>query len=427
MLRPSLLCTLVGFAVTAFTLPAPPAAVLRRLASAALAGQVMLHGTMLPPLPSLQPAPALALTEEQEVVNDAWKTCNSAYVDQTFNGVDWKATRLKYIKKDYKTRMDAYQGVTEMIKLLGDPYTRFLSPDEFDTIAGLARGGTAQNLAGLGVELGYDKQGDAMVQAVIDQSPAAKAGIQANDIITMVDGEDTKGLSLDSVAALMRGEVGSSVQVVVARASKVLDVTAVREKLKFGGVTQEVTNGPKGQKIGLIVIKSFSKSTASDVADAVKELDKSGVRALVIDLRHNPGGYFPGGIDTARLFLPVDKAIVSVVDKNGISDTYYSLVNGIDTAKPLYVVVDEKTASASEIFSAAVKENGRAKLVGHNTFGKAKVQTLNQLFDGSGVAVTVSLYKTPKGNDINKIGIPVDIKSTCEYSASAVFCLPENL
>jgi carboxyl-terminal processing protease len=109
-------------------------------------------------------------------------------------------------------------------------------------------------------------------------------------------------------------------------------------------------------------------------------------------------GYFPGGIDAARLFLPPERTVVSVVDRNGIGDTYSTLENAQPiTALPVALVVDAKTASASEVFSAALSENGRATLVGHKTFGKAKVQTLNQLFDGSGVAVTINLYTTPQG------------------------------
>ncbi|CAM9662014.1 unnamed protein product, partial [Hapterophycus canaliculatus] len=182
-----------------------------------------------------------------------------------------------------------------------------------------------------------------------------------------------------------------------------------------------------GKKVGIVTVKVFSKDTFEDVrAELARAVDEEGAQSIVLDLRHNPGGFFPGGIDVARLFLPADEKIVSVVDRNGISDTYETIATGQFPEVPLVVVVDEKTASASEILSAALKDNGRAKLAGHKTFGKAKVQTLNQIFDGSGVAVTISLYKTPSGADINGKGIPVDFPSQCPYPGDALACVPPD-
>lgn len=375
------------------------------------------------------PAPALALTEEQEIINEAWRVVNLAFVDKTFNGLDWKAERLKYIKGTYKDKANVYAACKEMLQVLGDPYTRFLTPDEYDALAGLARGGNTENIAGIGIEITYaDKKGtQPMVNSLIDGGSAQANGVKANDIIVAVDSQLVEGLSLDTVASYLRGPVDTPVRVTLQRGGGgMVDLTIKRKVVKFSPVTGK-TLPFEGKRVGLITIKTFSKDTASQVLDLVKGLKGGGIDAYVIDLRHNPGGYFPGGIDTARIFLPGDLPIVSVVDKNNVGDTFTTLSGGgYDTQTRCILLVDQKTASASEIFAAAMKENSRAKLYGKTTFGKARVQTLNQLFDGSGVAVTVSKYTTPLGNDINKKGISVDIETMCEHPSEALTCLPKD-
>ncbi|CBJ48846.1 carboxyl-terminal protease [Ectocarpus siliculosus] len=380
-------------------------------------------------LPSLlRPSLASALSEEQDVVNDVWRVVNAAYVDPTFNGQDWKAIRLKVLKQvqDRRGKEEAYSAVKGMLKGLGDPYTRFLTPQEYDAVTGLARGG----VAGVGLELASSPASSGnplsvIVAGVVGGSPAEKAGVLTGDVLSAVDGEEASGTDLDTVAGMLRGDPGSGVRLDVRRGGKTFAFPLTRAQFKYQGVRSEVrSNG--GQKVGIVSIKVFSKDTFEDVRAAVDRTIDEGAQSIVLDLRHNPGGFFPGGIDVARLFLSSDETIVSVVDRNGISDTYGAIATGKFSKIPLVLVVDEKTASASEILSAALKDNGRAKLAGHKTFGKAKVQTLNQIFDGSGVAVTISLYKTPSGIDINGKGIPVDYPSECPYPGDALACVPPN-
>eukprot|EP00904_Undaria_pinnatifida_P002727 jgi/Undpi1/12455/HiC_scaffold_5.g02126.m1 len=372
----------------------------------------------------LRPPPASALSDEQDVLNDVWRVVNSAYVDPTFNGQDWKAIRLKALKKEYKGKDEAYAAAKGMLKTLGDPFTRFLTPQEYDAVTGLARGG----LAGVGLELATAPVSSAqpssvMVAGVVEGSPAEKAGVLPGDLLTAVDGEEALGADLDSVAAMLRGDPGTGVRLDVRRGGKAMAFPLSRAQFKYNGVRSEIKTAG-GHRVGVVTIKVFSKDTFEDVRLALARTVDDGAESILLDLRHNPGGFFPGGIDVARLFLPSDETIVSVVDRNGISDTYGTIATGKFSDIPLVLVVDEKTASASEILSAALKDNGRAKLAGHKTFGKAKVQTLNQLFDGSGVAVTISLYKTPSGTDINGQGIPVDFPSNCAYPGDALACVP---
>ncbi|CAM9798807.1 unnamed protein product [Pylaiella littoralis] len=369
---------------------------------------------------------ASALSEEQDVVNDVWRVVNAAYVDPTFNGQDWKAVRMKMLRKvqDRHGQEAAYSAVRDMLQVLGDPFTRFLTPQEYDAVTGLARGG----VAGVGLELAASPASSAqplsvVVAGVVEDSPAQKAGVLTGDVLSAVDGEEASGADLDTVAGMLRGEPGSGVRLDVRRGGKAFAFPLTRAQFKYQGVRSEVKSSA-GRNVGIVTIKVFSKDTFEDVRAAVARMVDEGAQSIVLDLRHNPGGFFPGGIDVARLFLPADERIVSVVDRNGISDNFGTIANGKYSEVPLVLVVDEKTASASEILSAALKDNGRAKLAGHKTFGKAKVQTLNQIYDGSGVAVTVSLYKTPSGADINGKGIPVDFPSDCPYPGDALACVP---
>ncbi|CAM9256254.1 unnamed protein product [Ascophyllum nodosum] len=365
------------------------------------------------------------LETKQEVINDVWRVVNAAYVDPTFNGQDWKSIRMKTLKRDFHNREEAYAAVKGMLNLLGDPFTRFLTPKEYEALTQLASGG----VAGVGLELAAtppsgSQPSSVVVAGVVEGSPAEKAGVMTGDLLTGVNGNEAVGADLDTAAAWLRGNPGSSVRLDVRRGSKTMAFPLTREQFKFRGVTSKLKSTSIGNKVGVVTIKGFSKDTYEDVRVALARSIEEGAEAILLDLRHNPGGFFPGGIDVARLFLHSDETIVSVVDRHGISDRYSTVASGQFSEVPLVLVVDEKTASASEILSAALKDNGRAKLAGHKTFGKAKVQTLNQIFDGSGVAVTISLYKTPSGADINGRGIPVDFSSNCPYPGDALKCVP---
>jgi len=171
-------------------------------------------------------------------------------------------------------------------------------------------------------------------------------------------------------------------------------------------------------------IKAFSTATAADVRAALEKLSKQKLQLLVVDLRGNTGGYFNGGIDVARLLLPKDAAITYVTDRSRAEVTYTTYEDGLDTLTPLVVLVDSRTASAAEILSSALQDNGRATLVGARTYGKAVIQTVSKLADGSAVVVTTAKYETPKRTNINKLGIQVDIEKECPVKLGANECLP---
>ena len=261
-------------------------------------------------------------------------------------------------------------------------------------------------------------------------SPAEAAGLASGDTLVSVDGTPTKGLLVDDCAAILRGPAGTKVGVVARASAKnggaSKDLIITRQVIKIQSVEASVQR-LKGKPVGVIRLRSFSQTTAETVGQELDKLEKQGISALVLDLRGNPGGFLGGGIDTARLFLPAYEKIVSVVGKTGIVEDYQTTDEGRETQKPLFILVDKRTASASEVLSAALKENGRAKLVGEKTFGKGVVQTIEQVGQGCGVSVTIAAYSTPLGNNINKKGIEVDVPSQCEPSDAAVTCLPESL
>jgi len=179
----------------------------------------------------------------------------------------------------------------------------------------------------------------------------------------------------------------------------------------------------------VVRIKNFSGTTADTVKEQLEELKKKGAQHFVLDLRGNPGGLLPGGVDTASLFLEANKPVVFVADKNGVVDAQSTFKDGVDLETPLVILVDRNTASAAEVMTAALQENKRALVAGEQSFGKGIVQTIRQLEAGKngGVAVTIARYETPEHHNINKQGITVDVKTNvdCEKD-DALSCLPKE-
>jgi carboxyl-terminal processing protease len=334
--------------------------------------------------------------------------------------------RQDAIGKKYKSMDEARGEVERMLNSLGDKYTRYLNPSKYDSIVNAATG----NLFGVGIELGTEN-GMVVIGDVEENGPAFKGGIRPNDVIVRVDGvefHDGKATP-DDVAGAIRGPEGSKVGVTVERSGKSMDFILTREPIKITSVKSYV--GDKGGvdgKVGVVRIKSFSGTTADTVKSALEDLKKKGVKYYVLDLRGNPGGLLPGGVDTASLFLDANKPVVFVVNKSGVVDSQATLSTGIDLETPLILLVDHNTASAAEVMTAALQENGRAVVAGEQTFGKGIVQTIRQLEDNNGgVAVTIARYETPKHNDINKKGVTVDVGASVDCAKDdALACLPKE-
>lgn len=394
--------------------PEPPtASVSLRAACAALGAAALL----------LAPFPASALSDAQKLVAEAWRVVDQAYVDRTFNGRDWFGIRMRAVKQAYASVDEGYTAIRKMLALLDDPYTRFLTPQQYVSLTSSATG----ELAGVGVEMFPTRVNDRLViTASLDNSPASRAGVQPEDVIAYIDGETTDNLTPDEAAARIRGPPGTTVSLTIVHDSgKGSEDTVVlkRENLRLKSVTvRDLPNDVKYVKV-----KQFNLSTAADVQEALEQMNPDSLKALILDLRNNPGGYFPAGVDVARLFLRSETPIVYVLDRNGVQDEIDTVVDGIVVDKPLYVLVNKATASASEILAGALKDNHRATLVGEQTFGKGVVQTVSQLSNGSGIAVTVARYETPAHKKINKIGITPDVSKACAVDDDVVSCLPPGV
>lgn len=337
-----------------------------------------------------------------DLYDNVWRLINTKYVDQTDNSQDWNMWRHKY-DPYINNNEDAYVAIETMLTSLDDPYTKFLDPKEFAEETSSIKG----SLKGVGIQIAT-KEGKLMVIAPIEDSPAEKAGILADDEILEINGESTKGISIDKAADKIRGEEGTTVTLLVKRKDIVKTYTIVRKEIELKSVSTKVPNNVKlNDDIGYIRLSTFiSKNAAKEFEDI---LSKSGSKkGYIIDLRSNPGGLLTNAIYIANLLLPKG-IIVSTVDRDGYKETQRSIGHPI-TNKPLVILINKGSASASEILSGALKDNKRAVLVGEKSFGKGLVQEINRLPDESGVNITIQKYLTPSGTDINKKGIEPDIK-----------------
>ncbi|NEQ73788.1 MAG: PDZ domain-containing protein [Okeania sp. SIO2C9] len=349
---------------------------------------------------------ASALTEEQSLLGEAWRIVNLAYVDDSFNHQNWWFVRQKLIKKPLENRDDTYNAIQEMLASLEDPFTRLLKPEQYNNL----QVNTSGELTGVGLQIALDPQtGELIVISPLEGSPAEAAGIQPRDRVLKIDGQPTSEFTLDEAANRMRGPVGSSVvlTILTENEDKPEEITLIRDTIEINPVYAELKTGSETGKIGYIRLSQFNANAATEVSQAVESFEQQGVIGYVLDLRNNPGGLLQAGIEIARLWLD-EGTIVYTVNRQRFLGSFSAEGLAI-TGSPLVVLTNQGTASASEILAGALQDNGRALLVGERTFGKGLIQSLFDLSDGSGLAVTVAKYETPNHTDINKQGIMPDI------------------
>jgi carboxyl-terminal processing protease len=342
----------------------------------------------------------------KELVDEVWQIVDKQYVDGTFNQKDWRAIRRQYVvQKNYKNKEEVYKSIRLMLKNLGDPYTRFMDPKEFRDL----QVETSGQLIGVGIQLSQNEKTKKLeVIAPIEDTSASKAGILSKDIITKIDGKSTAGMDVNQAVQLIRGKEGTTVKLTIQRDNRqVLEFNLLRQQIEIHPVEAKYRPKELGG-IGYIRLKQFSANAATEMGTAIQKLESQGATGYVLDLRSNPGGLLYGAIDIARMWLD-DGKIVSTVNRQGTGDVSVANKTAI-TKKPLVILVDGGSASASEILSGALQDNKRAQLVGVKTFGKGLVQSVRPLSEGAGMAVTIAKYFTPSGKDINHAGIKPDIE-----------------
>lgn len=337
-----------------------------------------------------------------QLYDQVWRLINTKFVDQTNNDQDWSKWRHKYDDK-ILTNEDAYVAINTMIASLNDPYTKFLDPKEFEEETSSIKG----SLKGIGIQIGV-KDGKLMVIAPIEDTPAEKAGLLADDEILEIDGKSTKGITVDKAADQIRGEEGTQVTLLIKRKDtepKLFTIT--RAEIEIKSVSQKTPYEVQlPEDICYIRLSSFiSRNAAKEFSDIL--YSSSNKKGFIIDLRSNPGGLLSNAIFISDMFLD-GGTIVSTVDRDGYIETQRAM-RGVITNKPIVVIINKGSASASEIFSGAIKDNQRGIIIGEQSFGKGLVQEINKLPYSAGINITIQKYLTPNGTDINKKGITPDL------------------
>lgn len=347
----------------------------------------------------------MALTDEQLLYNEAWRLVSQAYVDDSFNHQNWRSVRQKALEQQLPDRDATYKAIQKMLDSLDDPFTRLLQPRQYRSL----KASTSGELTGVGLQIAQNAEtGYLEVLAPIEGSPAAAAGVQAADQILKIDNVPTTTLTLDEAAEHMRGPAGSTVQLQVQRLNqdKVLVFPLKRDRIEINPVFAELRSQPHGLEIGFIRLRQFNANATQEMQSAIARLESEGADGYILDLRNNPGGLLQAGVEIAQLWLEPNP-IVYTVDRQGIRSSL-DANSGSLTDAPLVVLVNRGSASASEILAGALQDNGRATLVGEQTYGKGSIQSLFNLSDGSGLAITIAKYETPSHRNINKVGIKPD-------------------
>lgn len=313
------------------------------------------------------------------------------------------------LKKDYDGDLDA-QKLLDGIKAglanaAGDPYTVYLNAEEAKEFQEQLNG----TFSGIGAELGQDEQDNLIVVSPIEGFPAEKAGLRPQDIIVSINGESTVGMSIDQAVSKIRGPKDTEVELRILRnKNEDLTIKIVRADITIDSVESEILDG----NIGYIQIKQFGEDTSTLTAAAAKEFKEKGVKAVMLDLRGNPGGLLDASVDVASLWLPKGETVLQQKRGDKVVATAHASGNDILAGIPTVVLINEGSASASEIVAGALKDHKAATLFGTTTYGKGSVQELKKFAGGSELKVTVARWYTPNGQNIDQKGISPDTEVT---------------
>ncbi|XP_019703982.1 carboxyl-terminal-processing peptidase 3, chloroplastic [Elaeis guineensis] len=363
----------------------------------------------------------------QRTLIEAWGLIRESFIDPTFNHQDWDLKLQQTMVEMFplKSADAAYNKISGMLASLGDPFTRIISPKEYQSF----RIGSDGNLHGVGLFVNKEpSSGRLVVLSCIEGSPADRAGIHEGDELIEIDGESLAGIDGEAAAERLRGRAGTSVTVKLYRgmdrgsSNGLREVKLSREVIKLSPISSTVISHKSSDghesKTGYVRLSAFSQNAAAEMENAIHQLEDMGVQSYILDLRNNPGGLVKAGLDVAQIWLDGDETLVNTIDRDG-NMLPINMINGhAITHDPLVVLVNEGSASASEILAAALHDNGRAILIGHKTFGKGKIQSVTELHDGSALFITVAKYLSPALHDIDQVGIAPDVQCTPDVLTS---------
>ncbi|XP_041024178.1 carboxyl-terminal-processing peptidase 3, chloroplastic [Juglans microcarpa x Juglans regia] len=363
----------------------------------------------------------------QRTLVEAWGLIRETFIDPTFNHQDWDSKLQQTMVEMFPLRSAdvAYTKISGMLSTLGDPFTRIISPKEYQSF----RIGSDGNLQGVGIFINVEpRTGHLVVLSCVDGSPAARAGIHEGEELIEINGERLDGLNSEAAAQKLRGSAGTAVTVKLQSIkdsggdSSIREVKLPREYIKLSPISCAIIphRAADGRltKTGYVRLSAFSQSAAADMENAIHEMESQDVQAYILDLRNNPGGLVKAGLDVAQIWLDGDETLVNTIDRDGNMSPINMFNGHALTHDPLVVLVNEGSASASEILAGALHDNGRAILVGHKTFGKGKIQSVTELHDGSALFVTVAKYLSPALHDIDQVGITPDVQCTTDMLSS---------
>lgn len=332
--------------------------------------------------------------------------------EQGFSNLMRFITAYRFIETKYVNDTDDVKlidgAIDGMVKSLNDPHSNYLSPKMYKTLMEQTEG----SFAGIGVVMGMDNEQKIHIVGIMENSPGQKAGLQEGDEILAVDGVPVTQMAFDEVAAHVRGQAGTDVVLTIMRDNANQDITITRDNIKLKTVGHKMLDN----NIGYIQIVSFSEDTANEFNEAYNDLKNQGMKALVLDLRNNPGGLLTTCVEIAQKLVPKGE-IVSIVDKQGNKETYTSSLEAPEY--PLVVLINKNSASASEILSGAIQDTKAGTIIGNTSYGKGSVQTILPMFEDDAVKLTIAKYYTPSGRSIDGTGITPDIEINLDENATS--------
>lgn len=331
--------------------------------------------------------------------------------EQGFSNLMRFITAYRFIETKYVNDTDDVKlidgAIDGMVKSLNDPHSNYLSPKMYKTLMEQTEG----SFAGIGVVMGMDNEQKIHIVGIMENSPGQKAGLQEGDEILAVDGVPVTQMAFDEVATHVRGQAGTDVVLTIMRDNANQDITITRDNIKLKTVGHKMLDN----NIGYIQIVSFSEDTANEFNEAYNDLKNQGMKALVLDLRNNPGGLLTTCVEIAKKLVPKGE-IVSIVDKQGNKETYSSSLEAPEY--PLVVLINKNSASASEILSGAIQDTKAGTIIGNTSYGKGSVQTILPMFEDDAVKLTIAKYYTPSGRSIDGTGITPDIEINLDENAT---------